>query len=180
MLPSCCRKPFQLRTRKPSPKTQKTSERQTHEAERHFSSVRVFSLLWDRQMSDEARCFCWPSGVAGLPADVGPWGVRRDAEGQAALQTHLAAWRGPVQQVSHSPTLMTSLRSEHIQKAQTNTRVHECWCICTVNARTGPADMQQIHGYTERANSCSLKMHTTRPLCFYNLTFVWGACWNAK
>lgn len=59
-------------------------------------------LQRDWHTSDGAPCFCWPSGVAGLSADLGPWGVWRDVEGQVALQTHLAAWRGALQQVSHS------------------------------------------------------------------------------
>lgn len=44
----------------------------------------------DWLMTNEAS-FWFPSGVAGLPSDLDSRGVRRDAEGQAALKTHLAA-----------------------------------------------------------------------------------------
>lgn len=47
-------------------------------------------LLRDWLMTNEAS-FLFPSGVAGLPPDLDSRGVRRDAEGQAALKTHLAA-----------------------------------------------------------------------------------------
>lgn len=65
----------------------------------------------DWWVGDSAFCPCWPSGVAGLPSDLGPGGVWRHAEGQAALETHLAAWRGALQQVSSlTPSITHSRR----------------------------------------------------------------------
>lgn len=67
--------------------------------------------LCDWWVGDSAFCPCWPSGVAGLPSDLGPGGVWRHAEGQAALETHLAAWRGALQQVSSlTPSITHSRR----------------------------------------------------------------------